>query len=172
MNLEERLRKKFEEDLGKATDKGDQADGVIWTAVLANAGMGVLPLGINIWTFAAANTLMVVVLGGIYEYHLSKEDAGKLIRQIFGAVGWTWMASVLGLKFFAEVLKGVGVITMGGTTVAGMALDATLAGAITYALGYTTKDYFARGKRMSKSELERHFKSKFEEGRQKVKNRG
>ncbi|MBD2462356.1 DUF697 domain-containing protein [Oscillatoria sp. FACHB-1407] len=172
MNPEEILRKKFEEELDKAKDKGGKADGVIWVAVLANAGMGAVPLGINIWTFAGVNTLMVVFLGGIYEYHLSQEDAGKLIKQIFGAVGWTWMASVLGLKFFAEVLKGVGVITLGGTTVAGMALDALLSGAVTYALGYTTKDYFAKGKKMSKSELEKSFKSRFEEGKQKVKNRG
>lgn len=91
--------------------------------------------------------MMVVFLGGTCDYDVSHEDAGKLIRQIFGAVGWTWMASVLGLKFFAEVLKGAGVITMGGATPVGMALDAALAGAVTYALGYTTKDYFARGRR-------------------------
>lgn len=172
MNPEEMLRKKFEEELGKAKDKGDKADGVIWVAVLANAGMGAVPLGINMWTFAGVNTLMVVFLGGIYEYHLSQEDAGKLVKQIFSAVGWTWMASTLGLKFFAEVLKGAGIITMGGTTLAGMALDATLCGAVTYALGYTAKDYFARGKKMSVSELEKTFKSNFKEGKQKVKNRG
>jgi uncharacterized protein (DUF697 family) len=170
MNPEDVLRKKFEDQISKATDKGEKADGIIWVAVLTNAGLGVVPFGINLWTFVGANTLLVVFLGSIYEYTVSNEDAGKLIKQIFGAVGWTWMASVLGLKFFAEVLKGAGVITLGGATVAGMALDATLAGAVTYALGYTAKDYFAKGKKMSKSDLENEFKSRFEEGKQKVKN--
>jgi len=170
MNPEEVLRKKFEDQISKAKDKGEQADGIIWLAVLTNAGLGVVPFGINLWTFVGVNTLLVVFLGSIYEYTVSNEDAGKLIKQIFSAVGWTWMASALGLKFFAEVLKGAGVITLGGATVAGVALDATLAGAVTYALGYTTKDYFAKGKRMSKPDLEKEFKSRFKEGKQKVKN--
>jgi uncharacterized protein (DUF697 family) len=165
----EALKKRFEEEIGKVNDIEGKAETVIWLAVLTNAGLGAIPLGINLWTFVGVNTLLVVLLGGIYGYMVSNEDASKLIRQIFGAVGWTWMASVLGLKFFAEVLKGMGVFTMGGATVAGMLLDATLAGAVTYALGYTSKDYFARGKNMIKSDIERIFKSKFEEGKQKIK---
>lgn len=169
-NIEGRLREKFQQQLRKAEDKSTKADNVIWLAVLTNAGLGAVPLGINMWTFVGVNTLMIIFLGSVYEYQVSNEDASKLIKQIFGAVGWTWMASVLGLKFFAEILKGVGVITLGGATVAGMALDATLAGAVSYALGYTSKDYFARGKNMSNSELERRFKERFEEGKQRVKN--
>lgn len=169
MNPEEALKKRFQAEIRKAGEKGEKADNTIWIAVAANAGLGVVPLGINLWTFVGVNTLMVTFLSQIYDYNLSNEDAAKVIRQIFGAVGWTWMASVLGLKFFAEVLKGAGVITFGGTTVAGMALDATLAGAVTYALGYTSKDFFARGKRMSKTDLEKAFKTKFAEGKQAVK---
>lgn len=170
-NSEEILRKKFEDALEKASNKSDKADAVIWVAVLANAGLGVVPFGINVWTFVAISTLMITFIGGIYDYHLSKEDAGKLIKQIFSAAGWTFMALTFGLKVFTEVLKGAGVITLGGTTVAGMALDAVLAGAVTYALGYTAKDYFAKDKGLSKEQLQRLFKAKLQEGRQQVKER-
>ena len=79
---------------------------------------------------------MVIYLGKLYGKFLSHDEAGKLVKHILLSVGWIWGATALGLKFFAEVLKGAGVITMGGTTVAGMALDAGLAGAVAYALGF------------------------------------
>src|SRR5436853_40252 len=99
-DLEQAMRKKFDEALQRASDKNGKAEAVIWAAVITNAGMGAMPFGINVWTFIGVSTLMTVFLGGIYEYHLTKEDAGKLIRQIFSAAGWTFMATTLGLKVF------------------------------------------------------------------------
>jgi flagellar biosynthesis protein FlhB len=58
---------------------------------------------------------------------------------------------------------------MGGTTLVGMALDAVLCGGISYAIGYTAKDYFVKGCKMSKSEMRESFKQKFEEGKAKVR---
>ena len=62
-------------------------------------------------------------------------------------MGFTWATLALGMKFFSEVLKGVGVITLGGATAAGMALDAVLCGVVTYELGYTTKTFLDNGKK-------------------------
>jgi uncharacterized protein (DUF697 family) len=94
-----------------------------------------------------------------------------LIKSLFSAAGFTFLAAVLGLKFFAEVLKGLGVITMGGATVGGMALDAILAGGITFAVGFTAKDYFAKGCTMSKDVMREAFRRNFEEGKSQMRQR-
>jgi uncharacterized protein (DUF697 family) len=112
---------------------------------------------------------LVIYLGAIYGHHISNEGAGKIIRQIFASVGATTITLTLGIKFFAEVLKGVGVITMGGATVAGMALDAVLGGAVTYAIGYTTKEYFRRDRVMSKDAMKQEFDRAFDEGKTKIR---
>jgi hypothetical protein len=74
----------------------------------------------------------------------------------------------LGLKFFAEFLKGAGVITMGGATAAGMALDAALAGAVTFAIGFTAEAFLQSGQRMSPQDIGRTFRKNLEKGRGKV----
>lgn len=162
-------RERIESALRDKESRAEKAAAAIWAAVLINAGLGAVPLGINIWTFIGVSTVMVVALGQIHGYHLSNEGAGELIKEIFKAAGFQFLALGLGLKFFAEVLKGAGVITMGGATVAGMALDAVLCGAVTYALGYTTKAYFEKNRVMSKDELRQQFMSSYEEGKDKVK---
>jgi len=53
-------------------------------------------------------------------------------------------------------------------TVAGLALDALLAGAVSYALGYTAKIYFSRGCTLEKAEMRKEFRARFEEGKAKV----
>jgi uncharacterized protein (DUF697 family) len=145
-----------------------KAEAIIWMNVVANAGMGAVPLGINTWTFIGANTAMIVALGHLYGYTLTKERAGALLRQMFSAVGLTWAASILGMKFFAEILKGAGVITMGGATVGGMALDAVLCGAISYAIGYTSKMYFVNGCSLTSHQMSAEFKKQFAEGKTRV----
>ena len=167
----DKIRAKLEAAASEKKNREGKVDAVIWSAVLINAGLGFVPLGINVWTFMGINATMVVVLAGLYGQIMSKDAAAQLIKQIFAAVGWTWVASTLGLKFCAEVLKGAGVITMGGTTVAGMAIDAALCGGITYALGYTVKVQLDKNMKLSKSEIKNIFKEKFQEGKEKVKNK-
>ena len=50
-----------------------------------------------------------------------------------------------------------------------MALDAGLAGAITFALGYTSKEYFKKNKQLSKEEMRKHFKDFLKEGKEQIK---
>ncbi len=171
MDPKETARRKFEEAIKDKKGKEEKAEAVVWAAVVINSGMGAVPLGINIWTFLGVVSVMVVFLGSNYDHHVSHEGAGKIIKHIFFSVGTTWMAFTFGLKFFAEVMKGVGIITMGGATVAGMALDAVLCGAVTYAVGFTTKDYFKKNKKMSKTEIKSSFEDYFKEGKSKVKSR-
>lgn len=168
LNPNEVIRKKLSEATQGKKEKDERADAIIWAAVAINAGMGAVPFGINAWTFVGVNTVMVTCIAATYGHHLTNEGAGKVIRHIFTSVGLTFMMFTLGMKFFAEVLKGAGVITMGGATVAGMALDATLCGGVTYALGFTSKDYFKKDQKLSSQEIEALFKQRLAEGKAKM----
>lgn len=159
----------MQEAMATKQDRDEKADAAIWAAVLVNAGLGAVPLGLNVWTFIGVTTALVAALGAMYGHSLSHEGAGKILKHIFVSVGATTMAFTLGLKFFAEVLKGAGIITMGGATVAGMALDAVLSGAVTYAVGYTSKEFFKRDQKMPKEDIKRFFDAAFEEGKGKVR---
>jgi uncharacterized protein (DUF697 family) len=171
MSVEEKVRKKIEEAVRQKKDKDDKANTAIWTAVALSAGLGGVPFGINIWGFMGVNAVLMMVLGSIYGHHLTKEGAAHLIRQIFLSVGATFFMMLVGLKFGAEVLKVNGIFTFGTATVAGMALDAGLAGAITFALGYTAKEYFKKNKQMSKEEMRSRFKEFLKEGKEEVRRR-
>jgi uncharacterized protein (DUF697 family) len=165
----ELAKRKFEEVIKGKKDKDEKADAIIWAAVTINAGLGFVPLGINIWAFLGVCAVMVTWLGTTYGYHLSHDEAAKLIRQIILSVGLSGAILTIGIKFFAEVLKGVGVFSLGGPTLVGMALDAVLCGGTTYAIGFTSKDYFKKNKQMTKDQMKQAFQSYFKEGKSKVK---
>jgi uncharacterized protein (DUF697 family) len=168
-SIEARAKKKIEEAVQAKKDKDDKANTAIWSAVALSAGLGGVPLGINIWGFMGVNAVLIMILGSIYGHHMTKEGAAHLIRQIFVSLGATFFMMLLGLKFGAEVLKVNGIFTFGTATVAGMALDAGLAGAITFALGYTSKEYFKKNKQLSKEEMRKHFKDFLKAGREQIK---
>ena len=165
------IQKKLEDAANGKMTRDEKAEAVIWAAIAINAGMGVAPFGINIWSFVAVNTAMTAILAKLYDQPMSKERAADLVMRTFMSAGVTWASSTLGLKFCAEFLKGAGVITMGGVTPLGMAIDATLFGAITFGLGFTTKKYFAMGQKMSKRALGREFRDQFARGKRQVNKR-
>jgi uncharacterized protein (DUF697 family) len=164
----EYARKKFEAVVNGTMSRDEKANALIWAAVTINAGLGAVPFGINIWTFIGVVSVLVVFLGGVYGHHLSNDGAAKIVKHIFTSVGATFFMLTMGLKFFVEVLKGVGVIGIGGPTAVGMALDAALCGAVTYALGYTSKEFFKQNKQMSPEEIKAKFKAFYAEGKSKV----
>lgn len=145
-------------------DKSAKAEKIIWAAVALSAGMGAVPFGINIGFFLAVSAGLVVYLGEMYGYIYTKREAAALVVQLFKSCGWTWTASTFGLKFMAEVLKGAGVITMGGATPVGMALDAVLCGAVTYAIGFTTLRYLERNRELPAEVMRTEFRARFTEG--------
>lgn len=166
---QEIIKQKLEAIMKEKKNADEAADKIIWAAVSVNAGLGFVPLGINVWTFIGISTTMILFLGKNYGLTLSNEGAGKIIKQIFSAVGATFFMTTLGLKFFVEVLKGAGVLTMGGTTLIGGALDAALCGGITYAIGFTVKAMFKKDRAMSDTEIKNIFKENYAEGKRKVK---
>ena len=126
--------------------------------------MGFVPFGINIGFFVAVSTGLIIYLGELYGYTYTKQDAAALLVQLFKSCGWSWGEYTFGLKFMAEVLKGAGVITMGGATPVGMALDAALTGGVTYAVGFTTVRYLQRDRNLSAEEMRSEFRARFKEG--------
>jgi len=68
----------------------------------------------------------------------------------------------------AEALKGTGIITLGGATPIGMALDATLAGSVTYAVGFTTVKYLEEDQDLSAASMRQEFRARLAEGKAHV----
>ena len=168
----ELAKQKFAEIIRNVKNRDEQATQIIWAATTINGGMGLVPFGINLWTFIGVSTVMIVWVGNIYGHTLNNEKAGELIRRIFSSVGAMFFVGTLGLKAFAEVLKLFGVVTAGGSAVAGMALDAVVMGAITYALGHTAKKVLAKGsfeEDLNNSNIKETFMNAFEEGKSKVR---
>jgi uncharacterized protein (DUF697 family) len=149
-------------------DTDGKARRAIRAAVALSAGMGVVPFGINIGWFFAVSTGLIVYLGELYGYTYTKRQAAALLTQLFRSSGWSWGAYVFGMKFMAEALKGAGIITMGGATPVGMALDATLAGSVTYAVGFTTVRYLEQDQDLSAASMRREFRARFAEGKDLV----
>ena len=79
----EAARQKFEQILGEKREADEKSNHIVWAAVAINSGLGLLPVGINIWTFIGVSTVMIIWLGRVYDQTLTNESAGKLIRQIF-----------------------------------------------------------------------------------------
>jgi uncharacterized protein (DUF697 family) len=145
-------------------DKRAKAEKLIWAAVALSAGMGGVPFGINFGFFIAVSGGLVVCLGELYGYIYTKQEAAALVVQLFKSCGLTWTATAFGLKFMAEVLKVSGVVTMGVATPAGMALDAVLCGAVTYAVGFTTLRYLERNRELPAEVMRTEFRTRFTEG--------
>lgn len=162
MSADTMIKNSLENAMRDKNGKEDKANAVIWAGTMINAGLGVAPFGVNIVTFMGVSSLMVTVVGSIYGYTTSKEEAAKFIRQVIGSAGLTFGVGFLAIKVLTELGKPL-------TGPFAMGLDAAMMGAATYALGYTAKDYFERGKGLSTEQLSRKFKTAFNEGKNKVR---
>jgi uncharacterized protein (DUF697 family) len=154
-----------------AKSRNDKAEAIIWANVLFTTGLAAVPFGINVWPFVGSNVACIIGLGHLYGFNTDREQAGALMWQIFTAGSWTSSGSFLIVKFFSEVLKitfPLGWIPLTPFMVAGIALDALLQGAVSYALGYTAKTYFSRGCTLEKAEMRKEFGARLEEGKAKV----
>jgi len=165
------IRARLDDAVGRSASQGreERAQSAIWAAVALSMGMGVVPFGINIGWFFAVSTGLILYLGELYGYTYTKEQAAALLKELFRSCGWTWGAYAFGMKFMAEVLKGAGIITMGGATPVGMALDAALSGGITYAVGFTVMKHFEQNEDMSTAAMRLEFRARFAEGKDKVR---
>lgn len=147
-------------------DPDDQARVVILAAVGINTAMGAVPFGINMFTFVSVDMAMVAAVGTIYGYTYSHEQAGELVKSILGAATLGTGIYLLAAKAFAESAKTTGV-AITPFYVLGMSMDMFISGSVTYAIGFTSKNYFEQGTTMSRAEMRRAFKRNLNDGKRR-----
>jgi uncharacterized protein (DUF697 family) len=150
-------------------NREEKADAIIWANVLANAGTAILPLGTSVVVFIGLNSTMIIALGLLYGYNLSKEQAAALIKQILLAVGTTWALGMISMKLGFEIGKVLGLGTGGVGTAVACGADAVMSSGLSYALGYTALKYFKNGCELDKEAMREIFKAKFAEGKERFK---
>jgi uncharacterized protein (DUF697 family) len=156
-------RKLSEASIG-LNEPHEQARAVIFAAVGVNVGMGAVPFGINMFAFASVDIAMVATVGAIYGYTYSHERAGDLVKSMLTAAGFTTGMYMLAAKIFAESAKATGTAIFPFYAL-GMSVDMFLTGAVTYAIGFTSKNYFENGAQMSRAQMRRAFKRNLRDGR-------
>ena len=144
----------------------EQARAVIYAAVGISTAMGAVPFGINMATFVAVDTTMVATVGAIYGYTYTPEQVGELISRILKSATMSTGVYLLAAKLFAEGTK------VAGTAVTplyflGMSTDMVVAAAVTYAIGFTAKNYFERDELMSRGDMQRAFRHNLKDGRRR-----
>jgi Domain of unknown function (DUF697) len=115
----------------------NRADAVITTMVAAAMGGAIVPAVVQWPIFASAMGAGVVGIGLCYGVQLTKDEAWKLIVQFIRAAGLTFAGLYIGSQILSLILTSTGIGYVGA-----VAMDATIAGAIAYAVGAAAKAYF------------------------------
>jgi uncharacterized protein (DUF697 family) len=134
-----------------------KADAIIKGLMSSGVATAVIPLPLGV-PFMAVVAGGVVGIGTCYGVKLTKDEAWSLIKEFFKAAGLTFMALNVGWLFISAILTFTGA----GYPVA-VALDATQATAIAYAVGSSAKFYFS-GQR-SRKELGEMMRESFKEAK-------
>lgn len=99
------LQAKLDAAAKRAKSRGRKAEAIIWTNVLFNAIMGVVPFEVDRWAFVGANVARIIALGYLYGFTTNREQVGALIRQIFSGASITLVALYIGINFFFRRLE-------------------------------------------------------------------
>ena len=141
-------RKYSEEELQQMKKKASK---VVLSMTAGSAGIGAAPVIIDIGAFMVAMGGSVVAIGRCYDFKITKEEAGQLIKQFFCAAGMAFSFIFAGQKIVTSLLKSNPV-----SYTPSMAVDAVMCSATAYAIGSTSQQYFhklAQGKTVSNREL-------------------
>lgn len=146
----------------KTLEQRDQdADDRISYMIAGMIGGAVVPAAIN-WTIViTAMGAGVVSIGKCYDFSISEEGGADLVKQFFLSAGTTWLMLNVGAKICTAIIQMTGIGYLGGA-----ALDAVISAAQAYAVGGCAKAYFRKkyqGNNISKEELGKIFKQRFEE---------
>lgn len=143
--------------LGVDMDKRDLAQKFIWGASVAAAGIALSPIPFSdCIPLAGIQIGLIVKIANIYGRVMTKETAFNLLEPA--------VASFVGRMALENLLKfipGIGTVT-------GLFIGAGLAGSITYAIGTTYLEFFARDNfTPSKEEVRDRLRAKYEEAKKK-----
>jgi uncharacterized protein (DUF697 family) len=167
----EYVEKQIQKALDGKLTQDEKAGAIIVACITINAGMGLAPFGVNILSFMAVSSVMVASIAQVYERFISFESAAEVVKKILFSAGWVYAANVLGWKVIIEIAKVAGIATAGAVTGVAMAVDAVLFSAVTYAIGYTSKEYFKKDGKMSDEALGKLFKKMVKEGKKRAENK-
>ena len=135
----------------------EKADAIIKGMVATGVATAVIPLPLGV-PFMGAVASGVVAIGACYGAQLNKDEAWTLVKEFFRAAGITYMALNVGWTFISAILNFTGL-----GYPAAVALDATQATAISYAVGSAAKYYFS-GQR-NRKELGKIMRNKLHDGK-------
>lgn len=143
----------------------DEADKKITYMIAGMVGCAVVPAAINWTILMTAMGAGVISIGNCYGFSITKEGGADLVKQFFLSAGTTWLMLNVGSKIFTAIIQMTGLGYVGGA-----AVDAIISAAQAYAVGGCAKAYFRKkyqGKSISKEELGKIFKEKFQEYKKK-----
>lgn len=143
----------------------DEADKKIAYMIAGMVGFAVVPAAINWTILMTAMGTGVISIGNCYGFSITKEGGADLVKQFFLSAGTTWLMLNVGSKIFTAIIQMTGLGYVGGA-----AVDAIISAAQAYAIGGCAKAYFRKkyqGKSISKEELGKIFKEKFQEYKKK-----
>ncbi|GEM_PF-1049151 len=133
-----------------ANDQHDAvANAIIAAGVAATVGMGWIPAFIDVGWLVATNSGMIGSLALLYRHKWTADNTKKFIERLIGDGGLT----IVSIKALAAVLELTGI----GLPI-GIAINGTLNGAITLALGKSAHHYFKHQGEIPDDELVKMFK--------------
>jgi uncharacterized protein (DUF697 family) len=100
------------------------------------------------------------LIGESYGYAWDRQKSKEFVYQLLKGMGLATGGLLAGGKIINDLLKVSGVATL-----AGIAADAVLCGAVAYAVGETTTDYFKKGCKVDKDALKNRFKETLRQGK-------
>jgi uncharacterized protein (DUF697 family) len=115
----------------------EKANGIIKTAVVASAAIGIQPAFVDIPFLVAANGAMLVALSKAYNYSWTEEQAVRFIKHLVAASGFT----VGTWKALAAVIQVALAASIVGLPLA-LGVNGLVNAVMTYAMGQAAKHYF------------------------------
>jgi uncharacterized protein (DUF697 family) len=137
-----------------------RADKIIRQSMLQIAATALVPAHFNWMIMNALSIVEILRIARVYGASLDREQAGKLLTQLFAAAGTWFVVAQVGSKFLPAAVETTGFGYVGGVT-----LDLVVSAAQAYALGVTTKAYF-RGE--PSEELGKIMRSAFKQARKEL----
>jgi uncharacterized protein (DUF697 family) len=116
----------------------DDVDTIVAVMVSGSAAAAAAPFVVGWPLFIGALCTGVIAIGEEYGTNLdSKDEAWKVIRNLFAAAGFIWLALSVSSKLIAALLQTTGIGYAGA-----VALDVVTSSAIAYAVGRGAQAYF------------------------------
>ena len=140
-------------------DKRDLAEKIIWGASVSAAAIALTPIPLaDCIPLAALQVALIIKIADIYGRVMTKETAFNLLSPVVAS-----FAGRMALASMLDFFPGIG-------SIAGSLIGASIAGPMTYAIGKTYLEFFARENfKPSVEEVREQLKANYREAREQCK---